>query len=134
MMNVEVVERIQLINSEIYKFFESEIMWASMDEYLSSSELVMLLDKLEERYGFAYESEEAVASTVQGDNVRRYIWVGIQKIEISGYKTLRVIVDLIVAAIAEEVDIVNLESSYYKELIPDFLEWTCREEQPNTFA
>lgn len=131
MMNAEIVERIQLINSEIYRFFESEIMWASMDEYLSSTELVMLLDKLDERYGIASEIEEAVTGTVQDDNVRRYLWVGTQKIEMSGYKTLRLMADLIVAAIAEEVDIVNLESSYYTELSLD--DWICIGEQPNTF-
>ncbi len=31
-----------------------------MDEYLSSLELVALMDKLEERYGFSSVSEEAV--------------------------------------------------------------------------
>lgn len=134
MMNTETIERIQLIKSEIYKFFESEIMWATMDEYLSSAELVMLIGKLEERYGFASESEEAVANTVQDDNVRRVLWVGTQKIEISGFKTLRYMADTITAAIAEEVEKVNLESSYYMKLIPDYLEWTCQREQPNTFA
>nr|WP_294486895.1 hypothetical protein [uncultured Anaerosporobacter sp.] len=133
-MNTEVIEKIQIINSEIYRFFESEMMWDTLDEYLSSAELVMLMDKLEERYGFAYEIEEAVASTVQDDNVRRFIWVGTQKIDLSGYKTLRIIADLIVAAFAEEVEIVRQESSYYKELIPDYLDWTGRDEQVNTFV
>jgi hypothetical protein len=105
-----------------------------MDEYLPSSDMVMLLERLEERYGFTSDIEEAVACTVQDDNVRRYLWVGTQKLEISGYKTLRIIADLIVAAIAEEIDIVNLESSYYKELLPDYLDWACWGEQPNTFA
>lgn len=131
MMNTETIERIQLINSEIYKFFESEVMWASMDEYLSSSELVELISKLEERYGFVTEIEEAVASTVKDDNVRRFIWIGSQKIELSGYKTLRFMVDAITAAIVEEVEIVNLESSYYRELSMD--DWICRGGQPNTF-
>lgn len=131
MMNMEIVERIQLINSEICGFFESEVMWASLDEYLSSSELVALILKLEERFGFASEIEEAVTNTVQNDNVRRYLWVGTQKIEISGYKTLRIIADLIVAAIAEEVEMANLESSYYRELSMD--DWICRGGQPNTF-
>lgn len=134
MMNTETIERIQLIKSEIYRFFESEIMWVSLDEFLSSVELVELIGKLEERYGLASENEEAVVSTVQDDNVRRYLWVGTQRIEISGYKTLRVIADLIVAAIAEEVERVNLESSYYRELLPDYLEWSCRSERMNTFA
>lgn len=134
MMNTETIERIQLIKSEIYRFFESEIMWESLDEYLSSAELIIMLVKFEERFGLASEIEKAVASTVQNENVRRYLWVGIQKLEISGYKTLRIIADLIVAAIAEEVDIVNLESSYYKELLTDYLDLTCRGEQPNTFV
>lgn len=132
-MNAEIVERIQLITSEIYRFFESEIMWATLDEYLSSTDLAMLQDKLEERYVFISEIEETVTGTVQDDKVRRYLWVGTQKIEMSGYKTLRLMADLIVAAIAEEVDIVNQESSYYRELLPDYLEWTCRGEQTNTF-
>lgn len=131
MMNTETIERVQRINTEIYRFFESEVMWASLDEYLSSTELVALILKLEERFGFASEMKEAVANTVQNDNVRRYLWVGTQKIEMTGYKTLRVIVDLIVAAITEEVEIVNLEYSYYRELCLD--DWTCRGEQPNTF-
>lgn len=59
-MNTEIIERIQLINSEIYRFLETEIVWTSMDEYLSSLELVALMDKLEERYGFSSVSEEAV--------------------------------------------------------------------------
>lgn len=132
MMNAEIVERIQLIKSEIYKFFESEIMWATLDEYLSSTDLAMLQDKLEERYAFISEIEETVMGTVQDDNVRRYLWVGTQKIVMSGYKTLRLMADLIVAAIAEEVDIVNLESSYYRQLSLD--DWICIGEQPNTFV
>ncbi|SHN00130.1 hypothetical protein SAMN02746066_04306 [Anaerosporobacter mobilis DSM 15930] len=132
MMNAEIVERIQIIKSEIFKFFESEIMWASMDEYLSSSvDLVELILKLEERYGFASEIEEDVANTVQNDNVRRYLWVGTQKIEMSGYRTLRVIADAITVVIAEEVEIVNFESFYYRELSLD--DWICIGEQPNTF-
>jgi hypothetical protein len=134
MINTETIERIQLIKSEIYRFFESEIMWESLDEYLSSAELVIMLAKFEERFGLASEIEEAVVSTVQDDKVRRYLWIGTQKIELSGYKTLRIIADLIIAAIAEEIDIVNLESSYYKELLPDYLDLTWRGEQPNTFA
>lgn len=134
MMNTETIERIQLIKSEIYRFFESEIMWESIDEYLSSAELVELIGKLEERYGFASEIEEAVAGSVQDDDVTRFLWVGTQKIEISGFKTLRYMADAITAAIAEEVEIVNLESSYYKELIPDYLDWAGKDEQPNTFA
>ena len=131
MMNAETIERIQLINSEIYRFFESEIMWASLDEYLISSELLALIYKLEERFGFATECEEAMANTIQNDNVRRFIWIGSQKIELSGYKTLRFMADAITAAIVEEVEIVNLESSYYRELSMD--DWICRGGQPNTF-
>jgi acyl carrier protein len=70
MMNTETIERIQRINTEIYRLFESEVMWASLDEYLSSTELVALILKLEERFGFASEMQEAVANTVQNDNVR----------------------------------------------------------------
>lgn len=130
-MNAEIVERIQLINAEICGFFELKIMWASLDEYLSSAELVALILKLEERFGFASEIEETVTGTVQDDNVGRYLWVGTQKIELSGYKTLRFMADAIVAAIAEEVEIVNLEFSYYRELSLD--DWICIGEQPNTF-
>ena len=132
-MNTETIERIQLIKSEIYRFFESEIMWDSLDEYLLSVDLVELIAKLKESYGFASEMEEAVASTIQDDNVRRFIWIGSQRIEMSGYKTLRFMADAITAAITEEIDIVNQESSYYRELLPDYLEWTCRGEQTNTF-
>jgi len=132
MMNTEVVERIQQINSEIYRFFESEIMWESMDEYLSSEEMVILMDKLEERYGFASEVEKAMGSTDQVDNVRRYFWVGTQRIEISGYKTLRFMSDVIIATIAEEVEVVTREY-YYKQLVQDYMEGACLDERLSTF-
>ena len=97
----------------------------TMDEYLLSGVIIILMSKLE-RYRVASEVKHSVGNTVQDDNVRRYLWVGIQKISLSGYKTLRLMAYTSTAAIAEEVEIVNREISYYRELILDYLGWRCR--------
>lgn len=130
---MEILEKIQLIKSEIYRSIESEIMWESLDEYLSSAELILFVAKLVERYGFESESERARGDSVQDNNVRCYIWIGIQKIELSGFMTLRLIADTITATLSEEIEKVNRESTYYKEVIPKDTECSSLDKQINTF-
>lgn len=133
MFNTEIIEKNNKIKFEIYRFFKTEIMRETMDEYLTLGELIVLVDKLEEMFGFAIEIEEVMGNIVQDDNFRRYIWIGTQRMEMSRFKNLRVMADSIIAALVEEVEIVKREFSYYRELMLDYLEWSCRHEKLNIF-